>query len=113
MLLVFNPRRRADVCTAIECDFVKPFRDANDEPISEQQFDQELDIALNDTKLDFATVRSMLYEEMLFFHPMLKEQTVQDRGSVPDQALQVCFNCSVCSACCGLRMVWTGYYLQG
>eukprot|EP00667_Euglena_gracilis_P008604 EG_transcript_8721 len=71
LLLVINPRARADVHTAIQSAFVRPFRNPNDEPVAEQLFDQELgaDGELREAETDFQKVRGLLYEEMLFFHP--------------------------------------------
>eukprot|EP01006_Ploeotia_vitrea_P053468 TRINITY_DN67792_c1_g14_i1.p1 TRINITY_DN67792_c1_g14~~TRINITY_DN67792_c1_g14_i1.p1 ORF type:complete len:402 (-),score=51.17 TRINITY_DN67792_c1_g14_i1:202-1407(-) len=71
-LLAFDPRKRIDVYMAIAHPFFDDIRE-DDEPVCSCQFDLEMDANLNNSWDDLQMVRSLLWDEMLSFHPEMRD----------------------------------------
>lgn len=64
-MLVFDPRKRIDAVESLEHEYVAPYHDPSDEPVSDGQFDW----SFNDADLPVDTWKVMMYSEILGMTP--------------------------------------------
>ncbi|KAJ5865854.1 hypothetical protein N7534_000407 [Penicillium rubens] len=63
-MLVFNPKQRIQASEALAHEYLAPYHDPTDEPVSQEKFDW----SFNDADLPVDTWKIMMYSEILDFH---------------------------------------------
>jgi p38 MAP kinase len=69
-MLVFDPRKRVTAAAALTHEYVAPYHDPTDEPVTAEKFDW----SFNDADLPVDTWKVMMYSEilgMIFLNPSL------------------------------------------
>jgi mitogen-activated protein kinase 3 len=69
-MLVFNPTKRITVDDALEHKYLADLHDPEAEPVCQRAFSFEFEQQL--APVDKDTLRQLVYEEVLFFHPELR-----------------------------------------
>lgn len=59
-MLVFDPRKRVKATEALAHEYLAPYHDPTDEPVSEEKFDW----SFNDADLPVDTWKIMMYEQL-------------------------------------------------
>jgi len=63
-MLVFDPKKRVTATEALAHEYLGPYHDPSDEPISDEKFDW----SFNDADLPVDTWKIMMYSEILDYH---------------------------------------------
>ncbi|KAI0652783.1 mitogen activated protein kinase [Trametes meyenii] len=79
-MLVFDPRKRITATESLAHEYVAPYHDPTDEPVSAEKFDW----SFNDADLPVDTWKVMMYSEILDFHQVGDSRL---NGGVPEGAL--------------------------
>ncbi len=69
-MLVFDPAKRITVEKALEHPYLAALHDPDDEPVGAEAFD----LSFDNVELDKHTLRRLLWEEILLYHPELRGQ---------------------------------------
>lgn len=59
-MLIFDPRKRVKASEALAHEYLAPYHDPSDEPVSEEKFDW----SFNDADLPVDTWKIMMYEQL-------------------------------------------------